>query len=191
MILITTSHRPTQKMRTLIKDLNRVLPNTIRTNRGKLSMKGVAEKALEYRADRVIIVERYKGSPGGILLYKITSDRLEQIPPQIYLNEVKTQDELGERKSVKGNLTITTPSNPSIEAKKLAAGLSDFLRIPYLEQENQLNSQATMQITPTPRYEAKISFTMPPTVKDVGPILIVKHVSYQGSDNERKNLNKG
>ena len=177
MILITTSRRPTQRVRTLCKDLNRVLPNTIRINRGKLSIRGVTEKALEYKADRVIIIERRKGGPGSILFYKIMLGELRQVPPLIYLKEIKTQDELGQRTRIKGSLIITTSRNPDIQIKELASHLSDFLRIPYLEDPGNVKFQASIHISLTPEYEIKISFTMPPVVKEVGPNLIVKHAS--------------
>jgi rRNA maturation protein Rpf1 len=183
MILITTSHRPTQKMRTLIKDLNRVLPNTLRTNRGKLSMKGLAENALECGADRVMVVERHQGNPGSLIFYKITSNKLKQVPPLIYLNEIKTQDELGERLSIKRDLIITTANDPSKEIEKLASGLSETLGFPYIKEADTLKFQAALKVAPSQKYEAKISFAMLPTVKEIGPILIVKHVSYQADNN--------
>jgi len=172
-------------MRTLIKDLSRVLPNTLRVNRGKLSISGVAQEAIESGADRVIIVERHKGNPGSILFYRIILGRLMQVPPQIYLNEVKTQDELGERKSIKEGLIITTPSNPSTEIKRLASALSDFLRTPYLEEPDTMNFKAAAYLSPTPKYEAKISFGMLPMAKEIGPVIIVKYASFKGDAHER------
>lgn len=175
MILITTSHRPTQRMRTLCKDLNRVLPNTIRINRGKLSIRGVAEKAMEYKADRVIIMERRQGGPGRIQFYKNIFGELEQTPPNIYLKGIKIQDELGQKTPIKGSMIITSSRNPELKIKELASQLSDFLRIPYLEDLGSLKFQASIHVSPTSECETKISFTMPPAVKEVGPILILKH----------------
>lgn len=187
MILITTSRRPTQRMRTLCHDLNRVLPNTLRINRGKLNISGVMEKTLEYEADRVIIIERHKGGPGRLRFYGILSGEFKQLPPQIHLAGIKTQDDLRQRKTIHGSLAITTSENPTIPIKKLAVALSNFLRIPYFETNlNPLKFRASIHLSPTPKYEAKISFTMPPIIKEVGPILIVKYTSWQGYAEEQE-----
>ena len=61
MILITTSRRPTQLIRTLCNDLSRVFPNSLRINRGKLNFEGIIDKALVIKADRLIIIEKWKG----------------------------------------------------------------------------------------------------------------------------------
>jgi rRNA maturation protein Rpf1 len=185
MILITTSHRPTQKVRTLIRDLSRVIPNSIRINRGKLSMNGLAEEATQLNADKVIIVERYQGNPGGILFYKVVMDKLKQVPPQIYMNDIKTQDDIGERKSIRRGLAITTIANPSMEVKQLASALSDFLGIPCLDKPMP-NYQAAIHLAPDAKYKAKISLVVLPTFKEVGPVITVKHISYQSSDESQK-----
>ena len=47
MILLTTSHRPTRRIRSLCNDLTRSIPNSIRVNRGKMNFFDVAAKAIE------------------------------------------------------------------------------------------------------------------------------------------------
>ena len=69
MILLTTSRRPTERIRTLCRELAHVIPNAVRVNRGKLSLDGVAERALEFGADHVIIIDRWKGGPGEIQFF--------------------------------------------------------------------------------------------------------------------------
>lgn len=56
MILLTTSRRPTKRIRKFCHDVERSIPDVIRINRGKLNLDGIAEKALELNADRVIII---------------------------------------------------------------------------------------------------------------------------------------
>jgi len=97
-IIITTSRRPTRRIRTFCNDLARCIPNSMRINRGKLSREGLAEKAYELEADRVIIVDRWKGGPGKIELFNVR-EALVGVPPLIYIRGIKLQREMGFPKS--------------------------------------------------------------------------------------------
>ncbi|RLI44046.1 Brix domain containing protein, partial [Candidatus Bathyarchaeota archaeon] len=81
MILLTTSRRPTPRIRTFCRDLARSIPNVVRVNRGKLSLDGVAERAIEFDADRVVIINRWKGGPGKIELFEVGQEGLVLVPP--------------------------------------------------------------------------------------------------------------
>ncbi|MFQ5836261.1 MAG: Brix domain containing protein, partial [Candidatus Bathyarchaeia archaeon] len=93
MTLLTTSRRPTPRIRTFCRDLARSIPNVVRVNRGKLSLDGIAEKALEFNADRVVIVDRWKGGPGKIEFFKIGQEGLVPVPPIMYVASIKLQRE--------------------------------------------------------------------------------------------------
>ncbi|MDQ1278966.1 MAG: small nucleolar ribonucleoprotein [Thermoproteota archaeon] len=175
MILITTSHRPTQRIRSLCKDLNRVLPGTIRINRGKLSIRCLAEKAIEYKADRVIIIDRRQGGPGRIQFYKNVFGQLELTSPNIYLKRVKLQEELGQKTFIRGSMVVTSSWNSEKKIKELAFQLSNFFRIPYLENFDNSDFKASIHVSPLSEYETEISFKMPPKAKEVGPTLIVQY----------------
>ena len=58
MILLTTSRRPTGAIRSLCRDFVNSIPDVVRVNRGKMSLDGIAEKAIEVEADRVVVVDR-------------------------------------------------------------------------------------------------------------------------------------
>ena len=184
MILITTSHRPTRRMRTLCNDFHRVLPNTIRINRGKLNFEGIVEKALDAKADRMIIVERWKGGPGKIRLYTVSLEA-GQFYPIIYLVSTKTQDDLGRRKTIRRDLAITIQQNAPEKIIRLAHALSQFLKIPLFKgAPEDPNLQASIHMSGLKRYEAKIAFTMPPIVEEIGPILIVKNLVWENFEEE-------
>ena len=159
-------------MRTLSNDLQRVLPNAIRINRGKLNIEGVYEKALENNADRIIIIERWKGGPGRIKLYTLpfTSEAFTTL----HLSGVKLQDEVGQRKTIRGDLVVTLGKNASLSAKNLADTLSKFLRTPLLG-EPTTGIKASIHFSSLQTGKVKISFTMPPMVNEVGPTLIVEN----------------
>ncbi len=132
-------------------------------------MEGVFEKALESNADRIIIIERWKGGPGKIKLY--TLPFISESFNVLNLCGVKLQDEVGQRRTIRGGLAVTVGKNASPSAKHLADVLSEFLRAPLLE-EPTAGVKASIHISGQAS-RVKISFTAPPTVSEVGPTLIV------------------
>ena len=58
MILLTTSRRPTKRIRTFCHDFVLSVPNIIRINRGKLNLDGITEKAVELNANRIVVIAR-------------------------------------------------------------------------------------------------------------------------------------
>jgi len=70
-IVITTSRKPSQKTRSFVKDLGRVL-NVEILNRGKTPLKEILKSY-----NKVILVGEYKGNPGKLLYYD--NDNLQVI----------------------------------------------------------------------------------------------------------------
>lgn len=173
LILITTSVRPTQRMRTLCNDLRRVIPNAIRLNRGKLGMQGIYETVLESGADGLIIVERWQGAPGIIKLY--TAPFIAGPFSTLYLASVKTQDELGHRKTFHSEPTISLDKEASPVAKHLADLFSTFLHAPLSEgSARKMSLNSSMHFSNFRGNSVKIAFRVPPMTSEWGPILIVK-----------------
>ena len=71
-IIVTTSHRPNQRLRSFAKDLAAVLPFAIKVNRGKSSLRDLFHDAVSLGARRVVIVSTWKGNPGTIRVYEPT-----------------------------------------------------------------------------------------------------------------------
>ncbi len=183
MLLITTSRRPTQHIRTLCNDLSRVLPNSLRINRGKLNFEGIIDKALVIKADRLIIIEKWKGGFGKIKLYTI-SPEVSRFYPIIYLSHVKTQNDLGFRKTIRKRLAITIQQDTSKDINRLAHALSTFIKLPIAHMQKDIPFQASIHFSNLKNCWIKIAITMPPILKEVGPILIVKNLLW---DNFEKN----
>ena len=180
MILLTTSRRPTQLMRTFCRDLARSIPNVIRINRGKLSLDGIAEKALEFNADRVIIIDRWNGRPTKIELFCMGPAGLTPVPPLIYFASIRFQREFEAKiKSVK-SLTITTSTENSPGAMKIAESLSSFLKIPLLSMENAASKhQVSMHVSSNTSRHLQITFMLFPKRVEVGPRITVSHVVWE------------
>ncbi len=70
-ILITTSRRPSPRTRSFIKDLVGILPNSLKVNRGHLTMEELAILALSKGCDRLVIVGENRGNPSLLRVYKL------------------------------------------------------------------------------------------------------------------------
>jgi len=166
-------------MRSLCHDLERVLPNTIRINRGKLSLSETVEKALEIEADRIIVVERWKGGPGRMRFYQTPSEVVAPFPLLI-LGGVKTQVDFGNRRRLSKNLALTVTENPSKEIVDLAQFLSTFLKVPFLEERKlEENFKAVLHLSTIYEGDVRIQFMSLPTMKEVGPRLIIRRMVWK------------
>jgi U3 small nucleolar ribonucleoprotein protein IMP4 len=178
LILLTTSRRPTKGIRTFCKDLSHTIPNILRINRGKLSLEGLAAKALELGAKKVIIVDRWKGGPGKIELYRLEGN-LQPLPPLIYLRGVKLRREfqmMPRGRRIKSTAIMTSPK-PSQEVSRLEKALSDFLELPIISSEDEFrNYNAIMQITTTSAGELVVTFKLLPENVEIGPRMRISHL---------------
>jgi U3 small nucleolar ribonucleoprotein protein IMP4 len=187
LILLTTSRRPTKAIRTFCRDLSHTIPNTLRINRGKLSLEGVAEKALEVNAEKVLIVERWKGGPGKIQFFNVSEKGLRLIPPLIYLKRVKLQREFPEAKP-KGrrikSLALAVSRSLSVEVKKLEDALSKFFGIQIVSYEESVKGyDALMQIMPEQQGFLAVTFKLIPEMVEIGPRIGISHLIWE-VDNE-------
>ena len=78
--IVTTSRRPSRRVRRFCKELLYVIPNSVKVNRGKLSLDELYLKALELGGKRVILVSVLKGNPGVISFYDVNDGLLKLFP---------------------------------------------------------------------------------------------------------------
>jgi U3 small nucleolar ribonucleoprotein protein IMP4 len=168
-------------MRSLCHDLERVIPNAIRINRGKLSFSELISKVFDVEADRLIIVERWKGGPGRIQFYQISSE-VTRIPLLLILGGVKTQIDFGRRRRLSKNIAVTVTDDPPKNVLDLAKFLSQFLKVPLsIKKSSEEKVTTAIQISPIPQGGARIQFNAPPSGTEVGPRLIVKKAVWESS----------
>jgi len=168
-------------MRSLCHDLERVLPDAIRINRGKLSFPEIIGKVFDAEADRLIIVERWKGGPGRIQFYQI-SPEVTRLPPLLILGGVKMQIDFGRKRRLSKNIAVTVTDDPPKNILDLAKFLSQFLKVPLSAKKSSEEKFTTaLHISPIPDGEARIQFNAPPRGTEVGPRLIVKKAVWETS----------
>jgi len=171
-IMITMSRRPTRLIRTFCNELAATIPGAIRVNRGKMNLDDIAGKAVEIGADRVILVNRWKGNPGKICLYLVGEEGLEPFPPLIYIYGVKLRRELGVKLGRVGSLGVEMSEGRG----RLAKALADFLEAPLLEAGEGSNVDVFIRVRPDVERYAIISFHRSSDGLEVGPRVRVRHL---------------
>ncbi len=131
MILLTTSRRPTERIRTFCRDLANSIPDAVRVNRGKMSLDGVAEKAIEVEANRVVVVDRWQGGPGRISLYRLGSSGLDFVPPLMLIKGIRLRREFKNVKKRGQSSVITFSTENSSALENIACQLSQFFGLPF------------------------------------------------------------
>jgi len=113
-ILLTTSHRPSRRVRTFLKELSSVIPNSIRVNRGKKTLEDLFLYALASRVDRIVIVNCVKGNPSSILVYNVDLD--SKVMKRRYLIKI-----LGVKlwREVENNIKIYDPKSICVDVSEI------------------------------------------------------------------------
>ncbi len=181
MILLTTSRRPTTRIRTFCRDLARSIPNVVRINRGKLNLDGIAERALEFNADRVVIVDRWKGGPGKIELFQTGPEGLIPVFPMMYVAGIRLKREFeGIKTKPITSLTITMPPEKTPQVAKIAEFLSNFLDLPLLSMDEAVSEySAAMHISLNASRRTQITFMLPSETVEVGPRVTISHLEWE------------
>lgn len=183
-VLLTTSRRPKKNTRTFCRDFSNIFPNAKRTNRGKLSLEEVAEKALELDAEKVMIVGRWREGPGKIQFFRISEKGLDAVPPLIYVKAVKLRRDFGEnmlRRRRMKSVAIAASQKTLFEIKGLQNVLSEFFNVPILSLKEIHNKEfdAAMQISADSSNRIIITFKLIPELVEVGPQIRISHLVWK------------
>lgn len=176
-ILLTTSRNPTLGMRTFCNDLAHVLPSLLRVNRGKMSTDEVAEKALEYDAERVVIVDRWHGGWGSIKFFQVDESGLASVLPVIHVAGVRLRREFSVS-GVKPALSLAV-SEPSEKVLMAADALSKFFGIPLSSSDEAIGSGSTVvYVSVDMPNKIVITFMVVPNHVEVGPRIVVSRMEW-------------
>ena len=180
MILLTTSRRPTRRIRTLCQDFARCVPKVVRINRGKLNLDEIAERALEINADRVIVVDRWKGGPGKIKLFLTEPTGLSPVPPLMYVAGIRLQREFEKETKPVRSLDVTTALGNSPEVMKIAEHLSNFLNVPMLSMNEAVSKyRASMRVSHNGSGRIQITFMLFPQMVEIGHRITISRVVWE------------
>jgi len=176
-VLLTTSREPTDRMRTFCNDIAQSMPNVIRVNRGKLSLDGIAEKAVEIHADRIVIVDRWKDGFVNLRFFETGISGLSPFPLLINVASVRLRREFEVKAKRIKSLVIIMPSENSSAAKKLSFSIGNFFDVPIIMNQGTVSSfSAVMRISSGALDNLQITFVLMPTLIEVGPRVNVSKV---------------
>ncbi|ADN50340.1 Brix domain-containing protein [Vulcanisaeta distributa] len=89
LIVLTSSRDASIRMRQFLNELELVIPNAVKVNRGKSSIIEIAGKALSLGADRILYIGSRGGNPGFIRFLRVKEGVIEVMPYLIRIFGVK------------------------------------------------------------------------------------------------------
>ncbi|AEM39787.1 Brix domain protein [Pyrolobus fumarii 1A] len=181
-IIVTTSHRPTQRVRSFAKDLASVLPEAVKINRGKATLQDLYYEAYNYGAERVVIIGVKKGNPGVIRVYKpgaLPEEGL-QLMATISLRGVRLRRETPGAQRIFGvkKLGIDARRVNSEEAARVVdVVLKSFLGKLVLHGEDEWEKYDVIGLMEEKGGIVELTFLCPHTRRVCGPTLRISAVT--------------
>jgi len=181
MILLTTSRRPTERMRSFCRELAYSFPDVLRVNRGKMSLDGVAEKAIELGAERAVVVDRRRGQPGAINLFQVTSSGLKPELPVILVGGVRLRREFNvPTRRIRASVITYDSKDYDGELEKLVWKLSQFFGLPSLPV-NEVSGEDNLSFHVS--FESsrclKLTFVLLERMIEIGPRVSVSKLIWE------------
>jgi rRNA maturation protein Rpf1 len=135
-----------------------------------MSLDGVAEKAIELEADRVVVVDRWHGGPGKINIFKISSTGLKPVPPLMLISGIRLRREFNEGRRGVRSSAITLDPDDSAELTRIAGSMSKHFGLPVLSlDEASENHRASMHFSFESSRRIQITFMHLSRMVEIGP----------------------
>jgi rRNA maturation protein Rpf1 len=171
-------------MRSFCRDLLHTFPNTMRINRGKLNLERVAEKALELDAEKVIVIERWKGGMGKIRLFGVSGKGLDNVLPLIHITSVKLRRNFGENRKKRirmKSLAVASSRKAPLKVKRLENALAEFFGIPILpfNEVTDKKYDIAMQISTDQPNNVIITFKLVAGLVEAGPQIRISNLVWK------------
>lgn len=188
LIIFTTSRYPSQRTRSFLKDLCRVIPEAIKVNRGKSSIIDLSEKAIKLGASRLVIIDQIKGNPSRMRFFDVTKIPPEPNPRTVLFSGVALRREITEKRVPKVETIEVAFSDSSM--RELSNLLGEGMGISVLEDPikteelGKVDSDVVLFVHTNKR--PAISFFLTDPVEELGPRIYVKGVAYLFDRNRDK-----
>ena len=174
MIAIGTTRKPTQRVRSFVKELNWVIPGSTRISRGKQGFMELCDSALKQGASRIVLVGAFHGNPGRLGFLEYNGEDWQFIPPTIIIKSVQLLRELGTVKTRRPTqlfvLAETPKDHPHAELLAQALETTTVQRDALFEVPS---GSALLHINL--RQPQTIAFLTQDQRQPLGPKLAVKH----------------
>jgi len=133
-LLLTTSRKTSNRVRTFVRDLCSVLPGVERFNRGGMGLSELTARITQSGAKAAIIISIWKGNPGEMTILSPTGQEVINIR----LDTVHLRREVSSATSTRtvraGSVAIKSESSEN--AKALAKDIASLLNLDLSEQLN-------------------------------------------------------
>jgi hypothetical protein len=180
LIIFTTSRYPSQRTRSFIKDLCRVIPGAIKVNRGKSSIIDLSERAIRLGASKLVIIDQIKGNPSRMRFFDVAKAPPEPNPRSILFSGVALRREITEKRVPKVETIEIAFSDDNM--KELSNLLGEGMGISVLEcpikteELGKVDSDVVLFVHLNKR--PAISFFLTDPVEELGPRIYIKGVAY-------------
>ena len=143
-----------------------------------MSSYDICEKAIDVGADKILIIDRWKGRPGRMRFFEARK-KLSQIPPQLYIRGVKLRRDFKTKRRFPYEVYIEAPRN--IKFQKLSEVFSRFFELPIIESNMTDKPQRfiVMRFSSDPNGTTRISFYLMPKNVEVGPRIRISHAVWE------------
>ncbi len=135
-ILITTSRRTTNRVRTFIKDIHSVIPGSTRFNRGSMSLLELVSRIRQLEATCAFIVSSFRGNPRTLQIVLPSGDILYDL--KIESGLLRREVNPTGRFRVNRLIAVATMHNSSESVQMFSKAISNLLGIEF----RTLSSQA-------------------------------------------------
>lgn len=173
MIVIGSTRKPTQRVRSFIRELNRVIPQSTRLTRGKQSLGDFCEAAQDIGASRILLIGSFHGNPGRIGFLHLVEDSWIFNPPTIILRSVQLLRE-SRRDSIPPSKTlyvVPDTDNDTVHAELLSKALGmPFVNRTYIPETESKTSILLAAL----HQRSRIEFLSLQEEQPIGPTLFVK-----------------
>ncbi len=182
--LLTTSRRPTQRVRSFCNDIVHISPKTfIKQNRGKRNLAELAVEVYEKNLDGMILVSTSKGNPGKIDFYTIVGGGKLRRLLAVIIGGVKLLREMPyNAPRVPSRELYVTYVEPQRELSTLATALSKALKAPLVDLTALPDNGAIIRIEPSKRFLAALSIRDLESQLPCGPLINVKFFYHLGDE---------
>ncbi|MFW9808738.1 MAG: hypothetical protein ACFFE6_05065 [Candidatus Thorarchaeota archaeon] len=183
-LLITTSRKTSNRVRSFVRDLWTVLPNTERFNRGGTGRSEISARVRQTGANAALIISMWKGNPSILSFISSTEDELASIKIEMAMLRREVNKT---RPRIKGVIGVFIESNSNHKTRSLGELLSSFLNlelveVSQLDKISQEPSQSIIWLQDAPSGKVLWTHYLTKDVVEIGPRIRV--TSLRGDKND-------
>lgn len=174
MIAIGSTRKPTDRIRSFIKELTHVIPNAVRLTRGKQGFAEFCQEATSAGASRLLLVGAWHGNPGRLVfLQQKAGEGWGFQPPTILLKSVTLLREVGHDPPPPRTALFVVPDTPQDEAP--AESLAAALDAPVTQRDSLPSTSDRAALLLVGLHQGSTLEFLAPTGKEpLGPTLHVR-----------------